>query len=83
MPRYNTDQSDFVHDVLLYMREHNYDIAEATPEAVQSWTTMLDSHASMPMFRPDIDYFYRSEIPGKVASPPAEPARASFPVRSD
>jgi cation diffusion facilitator CzcD-associated flavoprotein CzcO len=66
VPRYNTDQVDFVMDLIEHMRRNGYSIVEATRDAVDSWTTMVDSYASTSMFTPDKSYFFGSNVPGKA-----------------
>ncbi len=63
-PRYAGDQSDFIHELLLYAREHGYSIIEVPEASEEAWTTMVDTNASLSPFILSTSY-YGSNIPGK------------------
>ena len=64
-PRYNGDQVDFVTDVLVHARESGYDVVEATEDAVDRWTTMIDRAAADTPFG-TIGQYVGGNIPGKA-----------------
>ena len=47
-PRYNGDQVDFVTDMLVYARDHGFDVIEVDPAAEERWTAMVDRYAVQP-----------------------------------
>ncbi|HUO48415.1 MAG TPA: NAD(P)/FAD-dependent oxidoreductase [Acidimicrobiales bacterium] len=63
-PRYNGDQVDFVTETLLFARDHGYDTVEATAEAEERWTSMVDRNASKSNFG-EISYYFGTNVPGK------------------
>lgn len=63
-PRYNGDQVDFVTDMLLFAREHDYDTIEVDAEAERRWTAMVDRGAAKSTFG-EISYYFGTNIPGK------------------
>jgi hypothetical protein len=63
-PRYSGDQSDFIHQALLYMRDHGYSIMEVPAAAQEKWTEMVDTNAALSPFVQS-SYFYGTNIPGK------------------
>jgi cation diffusion facilitator CzcD-associated flavoprotein CzcO len=63
-PRYNGDQVDFVTDTLVYMRERGHDVIEATAEAEQRWTQMIDIAAQTNPFG-ELGQYFGTNIPGK------------------
>jgi len=63
-PRYAGDQSDFIHEALVYMRDHGYSVIEVPTAAEDEWTTMVDTDAALSPFV-ESSYFYGSNVPGK------------------
>jgi cation diffusion facilitator CzcD-associated flavoprotein CzcO len=63
-PRYSGDQSDFIHDMLVYARDHGYSIIEVPMASEEEWTSMVDTYAVMSPFT-ESSYFYGTNIPGK------------------
>ncbi|MCU1452061.1 MAG: steroid monooxygenase [Acidimicrobiales bacterium] len=63
-PRYNSDQVDFVTDVLVHATERGYDIIEVTAESEERWTRMVDRGAAKTTFG-TIGQYVGSNIPGK------------------
>ena len=63
-PRYSGDQSDFIHDALLYARDHGCSTIEAPATAEEEWTTMVDTYGAMATFT-EASYFFGSNVPGK------------------
>jgi cation diffusion facilitator CzcD-associated flavoprotein CzcO len=63
-PRYSGDQADFIHDALLYARQHGYRTIEAPVAAEEEWTNMVDTYGAMATFT-EASYFFGSNIPGK------------------
>ena len=63
-PRYNGDQVDFVTDVLVHARSEGYGVIEATEEAVDRWTAMVDRAAAETPFG-TIGQYVGGNIPGK------------------
>jgi cation diffusion facilitator CzcD-associated flavoprotein CzcO len=63
-PRYNGDQVDFVTDALVWLRENGHAVMEATPEAEDRWTAMIDAAASATPFG-TIGQYVGGNIPGK------------------
>jgi cation diffusion facilitator CzcD-associated flavoprotein CzcO len=65
-PRYSGDQSDFIHDALVYMREHGYSTIEVPAAAEEKWTSMVDNTAATSPFAfSRSSYFFGANIPGK------------------
>ncbi|MFV0316738.1 MAG: flavin-containing monooxygenase [Microthrixaceae bacterium] len=64
IPRYNTDQVDYVADLLVSMRRQGYDIVDVPTEMQDSFTQMIDDKARYVPFT-DVSYFFGSNIPGK------------------
>ena len=64
VPRYNTDQVDYVADLLVAMRDQGYDVVEVPEELQQSFTGMIDQLSRHVPFT-KISYFFGSNIPGK------------------
>ena len=64
VPRYNTDQVDYVADLLVAMRDADAEVVDV-PEALETeFTTMIDKLSRHLPFT-DISYFFGSNIPGK------------------
>lgn len=63
-PRYNSDQVEFVVDLLRFAREHGCDRIELDPGAEKRWTDMVDRGAESSAFGSD-NYYFGSNIPGK------------------
>ncbi|MFZ0666060.1 MAG: steroid monooxygenase, partial [Acidimicrobiales bacterium] len=63
-PRYNSDQVDFIMDLLVYAREHDFDTIEVDPAAEDEWTIMVDTRSATSPFG-ESSYFFGSNIPGK------------------
>jgi cation diffusion facilitator CzcD-associated flavoprotein CzcO len=63
-PRYNSDQVDFIIEVLEYVRDHGYDTIEVDVAAEENWTAMVDRGASNGPFG-ESSYFFGANIPGK------------------
>jgi cation diffusion facilitator CzcD-associated flavoprotein CzcO len=63
-PRYSGDQSDFILNALLYMRDHGYNVIEVPVAAQEKWTAMVDTYAASSPFVQS-SYFYGSNVPGK------------------
>jgi len=64
-PRYNSDQADFITDVLVYARAHDTDIIEVTERAEERWTNMVNRGASSPLSFGESSYYFGTNIPGK------------------
>jgi cation diffusion facilitator CzcD-associated flavoprotein CzcO len=63
-PRYNGDQVDFVTEVLVRARDRGCDVVEATAEAEERWTRMVDKGAARTTFG-TIGQYVGGNIPGK------------------
>ena len=64
-PRYNSDQVDFVTDLLRYARDHGHDTIEVDRAVEDTWTAMIDRGAARkPAFNVS-SYYFGSNIPGK------------------
>jgi cation diffusion facilitator CzcD-associated flavoprotein CzcO len=63
-PRYNGDQVDLVTDVLVHARKVGSDVVEATAEAEERWTAMIDKAAAETPFG-TIGQYVGGNIPGK------------------
>jgi cation diffusion facilitator CzcD-associated flavoprotein CzcO len=72
VPRYNTDQVDYVADLLVALRDQGHDVVEVTAELEESFTAMV---AKMVRWLPftEISYFFGSNIPGKPVRPLINP----------
>ncbi len=64
-PRYNGDQVDFITDLLLYARDHGFDVVEPTRRAEDRWTRMIDRGAESPLSFGEKSYYFGTNIPGK------------------
>ncbi len=64
IPRYNTDQVDYVADLLVAMREQGVDVVDVPDELEAGFTGMIDAMARHVPFT-SISYFFGSNIPGK------------------
>ena len=64
VPRYNTDQVDYVADLLSTMRELGYDVVDVPEDLQESFTGMIDQLSRHVPFT-KISYFFGSNIPGK------------------
>jgi len=64
-PRYNGDQVDFVTDLLVYARDHGFDVVEVDPAAEEEWTSMVDRWAVRPPAFGQSSYYFGANIPGK------------------
>src|SRR5690606_23221128 len=64
-PRYNGDQVDFVVDLLLHARAHGYNTIEASADAEERWTSMVDRGARRAPSFGESSYYFGSNIPGK------------------
>jgi cation diffusion facilitator CzcD-associated flavoprotein CzcO len=63
-PRYNGDLVDIVIDVLVFAREHGYDVIEVSEESEERWTRMVDKGAAVTTFG-TVGQYVGSNIPGK------------------
>ncbi len=63
-PRYAGDQSEFIHQALLYMREHGYRVIEVPAAAEDEWNTMVNIYAEQTPFH-ESSYFFGANVPGK------------------
>jgi cation diffusion facilitator CzcD-associated flavoprotein CzcO len=63
-PRYNSDQVDFVTDLLVFARDHGYAVIEVTERAEERWTNMINRGAKHSSFG-ESSYFFGTNIPGK------------------
>ena len=63
-PRYSGDQSDFVNDALVFMREHGHRTMEVPAALEAEWTAMVETEAVKWGFGKQ-SYFYGLNIPGK------------------
>jgi len=63
-PRYNSDQVEFVTDLLCAARAAGETRIELDPAAEQRWTAMVDRGAQSSAFGSD-NYYFGSNIPGK------------------
>jgi cation diffusion facilitator CzcD-associated flavoprotein CzcO len=64
-PRYNGDQVDFITDLLVYARDHGFEVIEVTARAEERWTRMIDRGAESPLSFGEKSYYYGTNIPGK------------------
>ncbi len=63
-PRYGGDQSDFIADALVYMRENGYTTIEAPQAKEDDWTSQIDAAAAKAPLA-ESNYFLGVNIPGK------------------
>jgi cation diffusion facilitator CzcD-associated flavoprotein CzcO len=63
-PRYNGDQSEFIHGIFEFMRQHDYHRVEAPAEAEKSWMDMVDLYSAKQPFG-EKSFFFGANIPGK------------------
>ena len=63
-PRYNGDQVDFITDVLVYARDHGYDVIEVDPAAEDTWSAMIERNVARQSFT-EKSYYFGTNIPGK------------------
>jgi cation diffusion facilitator CzcD-associated flavoprotein CzcO len=63
-PRYNGDLVDIVTDLLVFAREHGYEVVEVGEESEMRWTRMVDKGAAVTTFG-TIGQYVGSNIPGK------------------
>jgi cation diffusion facilitator CzcD-associated flavoprotein CzcO len=63
-PRYNGDQVDFITDLLLFARDHGFEIIEVTERAEERWTNMINRGAKHSSFGLS-SYYFGTNIPGK------------------
>jgi cation diffusion facilitator CzcD-associated flavoprotein CzcO len=64
VPRYLGDQVDYVGDLLVFMRDHGFRVAEVSAEAEEEWTDLMNDKAGENAFV-EASYFYGANIPGK------------------
>lgn len=64
VPRYNSDQVDYVADLLVALRQKGCDVVDATPELEDRFTGMVDKLARHALFD-ESSYFFGGNIPGK------------------
>ena len=64
-PRYNGDQVDFITDLLVFARDHGFDVVETTERAEDRWTRMIDRGAESPLSFGEKSYYFGTNIPGK------------------
>jgi cation diffusion facilitator CzcD-associated flavoprotein CzcO len=66
-PRYNSDQVDFIMDLLVRAREEGNDSIEVDVAAEEAWDAMIDKYATITLFGggPGSQYF-GDNIPGKA-----------------
>jgi cation diffusion facilitator CzcD-associated flavoprotein CzcO len=72
VPRYNTDQVDYVADLLVAMREAGHDVVDVPAEMEAEFTDMVDKMVRWLPFT-EISYFFGSNIPGKPVRPLINP----------
>ena len=63
-PRYNGDQVDFITDALVHARASGVDVIEATAEAEERWSAMVERAAAETPFG-TIGQYVGGNIPGK------------------
>src|SRR3954449_447111 len=63
-PRYNGDQVDFVTDLLVYARDHSYDVIEVDPAAEEAWVAMIERNVARQSFT-EKSYYFGTNVPGK------------------
>ncbi len=64
-PRYNGDQVDFVHELLCEARRRGATVVEASADAEERWTAMIDRAADQPPSFGKSSYFFGANVPGK------------------
>jgi cation diffusion facilitator CzcD-associated flavoprotein CzcO len=64
-PRYGGDQSDFIADAMVHMRDRGYTTIEVPGVLEEAWTTMVDTGARSASFT-ERSYFYGTNVPGKA-----------------
>jgi cation diffusion facilitator CzcD-associated flavoprotein CzcO len=65
VPRYTSDQVDFVMELLELARKEGYDVIEPTEEAEREWLEMVNTMAEFSPLKEKVSYFFGSNIPGK------------------
>src|SRR5262249_6802137 len=63
-PRYNGDQSEFIHGIFEFMREHGHRVVEVPEVLEKSWNDMVAAYSSKQPFG-EYSYFFGANIPGK------------------
>jgi cation diffusion facilitator CzcD-associated flavoprotein CzcO len=63
-PRYNGDQSEFVHGVMEYMRENGHRRVEVPEDVESAWMEMVELYSSKQPFGEN-SYFFGANVPGK------------------
>jgi cation diffusion facilitator CzcD-associated flavoprotein CzcO len=64
-PRYNGDQVDFIMELVVYARDHEYDTIEVDSASEERWTSMVDRNAKRAPSFGEASYYFGSNIPGK------------------
>lgn len=64
-PRYGSDQVEFIARTMAYVRDHGYDVIEATEAAQDEWMTMVETLAPSAIYSPNHSHYYGANIPGK------------------
>lgn len=64
VPRYNSDQVDYVADLLAVMRERGLEVVDVPEELEANFTGMVDKLARHALFN-ESSYFFGGNIPGK------------------
>ena len=64
VPRYNSDQVDYLTDLLVAMRDRGAAVVDVTPELEADFTAMVDKLARHALFN-ESSYFFGGNIPGK------------------
>ncbi len=64
-PRYNSDQVDFLTDLLVYARDHGCETIEVDPAAEDGWTAMVDRGSRRKPSFGTSSYYFGANIPGK------------------
>lgn len=63
-PRYNGDQSEFIHGIFEFMRQHHYRTVEVPAEVEKTWNDMVALYSAKQPFG-EKSYFFGANIPGK------------------
>ena len=63
-PRYNSDQVDFITDLLVHARERGAGVIEVGERSEERWTNMVNRGAAHSSFS-ESSYFFGTNIPGK------------------
>ncbi len=63
-PRYNGDQSEFIHGIFEFMRKHDYRTVEVPAEVQKTWDDMVEAYSSKQPFG-EKSFFFGANIPGK------------------